>query len=149
MDNLQKIKAAFVVAFTAINAWLGLISVPFYILVGLNIFDYITGIVAAPYRKEKIESYKGFRGIAKKMCMWLLVILGMVMDYMITFASANMGIQLSFTCLVAVAVVVWLISNELISILENISDIGVPLPEFLMNLAKLMKDKTQSTIEKS
>ena len=67
---------------------------------------------------------------------WLLIVV---------FAS-NIGINLEFKCLIAVAVVLWLLINELISILENISDIGTPMPPFLLKILDIIKEKTGSSV---
>ena len=76
----RRVISAFVL-FTALNSFLGGLAIPFYILVGANVTDYITGIVAAVYRGEKVSSEVGLRGIAKKVCMWLLVMIGCYMGF--------------------------------------------------------------------
>lgn len=146
MSNLERAKFAFVAFFTAVNSALGVMSIPVYILVGSNIFDYFTGILASVYRGEAVSSYRGFRGIAKKVCMWLLVGVGFVLDYAVATVGGQLGIRLEINCLVSTAVVFWLVANEIISILENISDIGTPLPPFLMELVQLLKSKTEDSV---
>ena len=143
MKYTDKIKIAFVAVFTAINGWLGVLAVPFYFLLLTNIVDYATGIMAAVYRGERVSSDVGFHGIAKKVCMWLLVLVGYITDFIIVEMGHTMHIEFGFDCLVALAVIFWLLANELISILENISDIGAPLPPFLKKLVELVKDKTE------
>lgn len=143
MTGLEKMKLGFVVFFTAVSSVLGVLAIPVYILVGANIFDYLTGILASIYRGEAVQSYRGLRGIAKKVCMWLLVAVGFVMDYLVSVVGSGMGVDFNISCLVSTAVIFWLVANELISILENISDIGTPLPPFLMELVKLLKSKTE------
>ena len=59
----------------------------------------------------------------------------------------TMNIEFGFDCLVAAAVVFWLLANELISILENIADIGVPMPAFLLRAVELVKEKTEYAAE--
>lgn len=137
MDKLEKIGVTALLS--ALFAWLGVVAVPFLLLVLLQIIDYATGLVAAKYRSEKISSYKSFRGIVKKVCMWLLVVVGGVMDWLITYAANNIGlpIKVSFVC--AIVVCAWLMCNEIISVLENMIDIGVKLPPFMMKLAKRIK----------
>ena len=49
------------------------------------------------------------------------------------------GYQLPFTFLVACVVAIWIICNELISILENMVDIGIELPAFLLPLVRKLK----------
>lgn len=76
--------------------------------------------------------------------MWLLIIVGAIVDELIKYAIAQMGVNIPFTFVVACAVAIWLICNELISILENLKDIGVPLPDFLMKLTKNIKSQIES-----
>lgn len=137
MDKLEKIGVTALLS--ALFAWLGVVAVPFLLLVLLQLIDYATGLVAAKYRSEKISSYKSFRGIVKKVCMWLLVVVGGVMDWLITYAANNIGlpIKVSFVC--AIVVCAWLMCNEIISVLENMIDIGVKLPPFMMKLAQRIK----------
>ena len=147
MKNIDKIKYTFITVFTAINGFLGSLAMPFYLLVLTNILDYLTGIWAAVYRGERVSSDVGFHGIAKKVCMWLLVLVGYIVDYIIISMGHTMHIEFSFSCLVAAAVVFWLLANELISILENIADIGVPMPAFLLKAVELVKEKAEYAAE--
>lgn len=138
-NTLQNIKIIVTGIFAALTARLGALAAPLYILIFLNVADYATGFVAAPYRGEKRSSEVGFRGIAKKVCMWLLVAVGGVLDWLMAYAMESIGIELSFHFLVAAVVALWLICNEIISILENIGDIGVELPPFLMRMVRWVK----------
>lgn len=144
---MKEIKAFFVVIFATLSAWLGILAIPMLVLVGLNITDYITGICASKYRGQQITSYKGFRGIAKKVCMWLLVAIGGVLDWLIMYAGDTIGIDIKFKFVIACVVAVWLICNELISILENIKDIGAPLPAWLIKITKNIKTQVDKKME--
>ena len=137
MDKLEKIGVTALLS--ALFAWLGIIAVPFLLLVLLQLIDYGTGLAAAKYRSEKISSYKSFRGIVKKVCMWLLVVVGGVMDWLITYAANNIGIHIGVSFVCAIIVCAWLMCNEIISVLENMIDIGVKMPPFLLKLAKRIK----------
>ena len=148
MKNIDKIKYTFVTVFTAINGFLGSLAIPFYILVMTNILDYLTGIWAAVYRGERVSSDVGFHGIVKKVCMWMLVLAGYIVDYIVVSMGHTMHIEFGFSCLVAAAVVFWLLANELISILENIADIGMPMPAFLLKAVELVKEKTEYSVQK-
>ena len=145
MKFIDKFKVGFITVFTAVSGWLGALAIPFYILVGANIVDYITGIYAAVCRGERVSSDVGFRGIAKKVCMWLLVLIGFVVDYIIISLTTTLHIEIGFKNIVAIAVVFWLLANELISLLENIHDIGVDIP-WLTKIVKLIKEKTEETV---
>lgn len=139
----NEVKGAFVAIFTVVNAWLGTLAPLIYLLLVLQITDYITGITAAPYRGETRNSDKGFRGIAKKLCMLVLVGLGMALDWLLFYAADTVGITSPVKCLFAALVTVWLIANEIISILENIGDIGVEAPSFLLPMIKWVKQQAE------
>ena len=147
MKAIDKIKAAFIAAFTAINGWLGVLAVPFYFLLLTNVLDYGTGIAAAACRGERVTSARGFQGIVKKVCMWLLVLVGAIIDYMIIAMGQTLHIEIGFENVFALVVIFWLMANELISILENIHDIGVPLPPFLLSIVKFLKEKTEDVAQ--
>lgn len=143
MDKLEKI--GITALLSALFSWLGLIAVPFLLLVVLQIIDYATGLCAAKYRDEAISSYRSIKGIIKKVCMWLLVVVGGVLDWIITYAAENAGISIGVSFVVACVVCVWLMVNEIISILENMTDIGVQFPPFLLKIAQHIKAKSEET----
>ena len=140
---MDKVKAAFVAAFSMIFGWLGILAVPVLILAGLNFTDYITGILASKRRNELVTSDKGLWGIVKKIGMWILVVLGWAMDVLINYAGQYVGLSIKLPFVVATIVAVWLICNEIISILENLLDIGVAMPPFLMPLARMIKGQVE------
>ena len=144
---MDKIKAVFVGVFTTFSAWLGILAIPVYLLVCCNVIDYGTGIAAAKYRGQAVNSYVGFRGIAKKVCMWLLVGVGAIFDILLAYAAEQAGIVLNFGYAIACLVAIWLFCNELISILENMADIGVNLPPFLMRFVDNLKSQVETKAE--
>lgn len=144
---MEKVKVTFTAALSMLFSWLGILAVPVFLLVGCNLIDYFTGLAAAQYRKEHISSYKGIRGIIKKVCMWLLILVGWIMDQLIAYTAVTLGVAVSLPYIVATAVAVWLICNEIISILENMIDIGADIPPFLMPLAQMIKEKTEEKTE--
>ena len=146
---MDKVKATMIAVLAALMSWLGILAVPVFLLVGCNVIDYITGLWAAGYRTETVNSYKGIRGIIKKVCMWLLVVIGACVDILINYTIENAGMDLSLPFIVATVVAVWLVVNEIISILENMIDIGVHLPPFLLPVVKYIKKQVEdkATIE--
>ena len=140
---MEKIKITISGLLAVITAKLGILAVPVYILIFLNIADYSTGIAAAYYKGENICSRKGFRGIAKKICMWLLVAVGVIIDKMLIYTASVAHINLSVSFMAGCFVAIWLICNEVISILENISDIGVKVPAFMESILKAIKGKIE------
>ncbi|WP_337674212.1 phage holin family protein [Huintestinicola sp.] len=141
---MKRVKEISVTVGALLASWLGILYVPMLILIACNIIDYITGLCAAKYRSEAISSYKSFRGIAKKICMWLLVAIGAMLDWLLSYAVGTAGISIGLNFVVASVAAVWLIANEIISILENIRDIGTPLPPFLMKIAESVKKSAEN-----
>ena len=142
---MEKTIQAFVTTIASFLASiLGVLYVPVLLMVLCNIIDYATGLIAAKYRPDGgISSYKSVKGIFKKVCLWLLVVVGAVIDSLISYAAAVTGNSFPFNFLIAGFVAIWIICNELISILENMIDIGVALPPFLLPLVKLIKKQTE------
>lgn len=141
---MNKMKIGVTAIMAVITNWLGVLAIPVYILVAFNVIDYITGLFAARKRAGQIiSSYKSIRGIIKKVCMWLLVIVGALLDVLINYAVQSAGIELNIKFLVAIIVAIWLVINEVISILENMIDIGIHMPPFLMPLAKYIKQQVE------
>lgn len=145
MEHIKKLIIVFIGLFTS---FLGGACVPILIMVCSNILDYITGIIASPYRKQEINSYRGIRGITKKVTMWLLVIVGALLDKTIIYISELLpNVQLNFNFAIACIVAVWITVNEIISILENITDIGVPVPKFMVTITKYLKKQVEKSTE--
>lgn len=139
MNTINYIKAAVTAVLAFVASILGVLAVPVGLMVICNIIDYATGLLATPFREEKVNSYKSIRGITKKVAMWILVIIGAVLDELIIYAVSMLGYTAPFTFLVACVVAIWIVCSEIISILENISDMGVPMPRFLLPLVKHIK----------
>ena len=142
-ENVNYLKGTVTAVFSFLSSFLGILAVPVCLMVACNVIDYITGLLAAKYREQNIDSYKGLRGIVKKVCMWLLVVVGAVVDALLAYSAETVGITLPFTFLVACVVSIWIVCNEIISILENIGDIGVDLPPFLEELVKNIKHQVE------
>lgn len=141
---MDKVKATVIAAITVLMSWLGILAIPVFLLVGCNLIDYATGLLAAKYRQDGgISSYKSIRGIFKKIGMWLLILVGSFMDILIQYAAECMGLGITIPFVVATFVAVWLVVNEMISILENLIDIGVNMPPFLMPVVKYIKKQVE------
>ena len=142
---MDKVKVTVIAALSVLMSWLGILAIPVFLLVGCNLIDYVTGLVAAKYRQDGgISSYKSIRGIFKKIGMWLLIIVGAFMDILIQYAVECVGLGLTVPFVVATVVAVWLVVNEIISILENLMDIGVNMPPFLMPVVKYIKKQVET-----
>ena len=74
---------------------------------------------------------------------------GIVADYLISSALVNCGIDLRINYCIGMIVTIWFIINELISILENLSEIGIPLPKFLVSIVKRLKTTVEVKTDES
>ena len=114
---------------------------------GVELSLSLIHIFATPSRKENLSSYKSIRGITKKVAMWLLVVVGVIIDELIKYSITAIGLSVPFTFLIACIVAIWLICNELISILENIADIGIKLPAFLQKIVYYIKEQAEMKVD--
>ena len=145
---MDRIKIAITMITSVLSSFLGVLYIPVLLMVSCNVIDYITGLAAAKYRKDGgISSYKSIRGIVKKVTMWLLVAVGVIIDSLISYSANTIGLNIPFKFLVACVVAIWIVCNELISILENMIDIGVNIPPFLIPIVKRIKSNTEDKIK--
>lgn len=96
------------------------------------VIDYITGVMVGISQK-KLSSEVGFKGICKKVLIFLLVGVGSIVDTRI-IGEGNV---------VRTAVVFFYLSNEGISILENVAIIGLPVPKKLKDVLEQLNDKNK------
>lgn len=144
MNKVNTVKGIFAAIMGVLNSIFGVLALPIVLLVACNVIDYATGILASKFRGQEISSYKGIKGITKKIGMWLLIIVGAIIDELIVYSVAQLGLVVPFTFMIACVVAVWIICNELISILENLKDMEVPLPDFLIKLTKNIKSQIEA-----
>lgn len=144
MDTIKSIKIVTTAIFTAIAAKLGDMAIPIFMLLGGNIVDYFTAIWAAPHRGERVSSDRGLIGIKKKVSMYVLILVAAALDILISYGADAAGIVLPAAWIFTLAVTIWLICNELISILENLADVGLNLPPFLMPIVQQVKKTVES-----
>ena len=147
MNKVNTAKGIIASIMGVLNSIFGILAIPIVLLTVCNVIDYVTGILASKYRGQEISSYKGIKGISKKVGMWLLIVVGAVMDELLVYSVAQFGLTCPFTFVIAAVVAVWLVCNELISILENLKDMEVPLPDFLMKLTQNIKSQIEVKTE--
>lgn len=134
-------------AFVAVvGAYFQQLTIPFFLLLLSMAVDYISGMTKAWIKKE-LSSKIGLKGLVKKVARLFAVAVGVLVDLEISVAIAKTGIDVEGVYLVALFVIVWITINELISILENLDAIGVPLPGFLMKVVGRLKDKIEEEVE--
>lgn len=144
MDKVESIgiQAIISAALAAFASYLGALAVPIIVLMVMMIIDYLSGMSAA-WSEGTLSSKLGAKGIVKKVGYMALIVVAMGVDYLIysgiVAADINVGYNMWFGLLVAV----WLIINEMISILENLSRLGVPIPEFLKKIIGRLKTSAE------
>lgn len=129
-------------AIGALAAYFNILLVPLIVLVVVMGADYLTGMFSAS-REGKLNSRAGVIGLIKKVGYLALVGVGIVVDYLMTSALSQIGIKPGMPNLFGLMVIIWLIINELISILENLGEIGVPMPDFLVKAVKNLKGRVE------
>lgn len=136
----EKAFKGFLSAVTAgLLAYTKVILIPLALLIVMMIVDYISGMSKA-YINGEWSSKVGFRGIVKKVGYMGVVIVAAVMDWVIYSGLKGVGIDIKMSYYLGLIVVIWLLINECISVLENLGEIGVPLPAFLIKgIKKLQK----------
>lgn len=138
-ENAFKTTVAAITA--ALAAYFNVLGLPLLALIVFMIVDYITGMTGA-YMTGQLSSKTGFRGVVKKLCYMCAVAVGIGVDYICTTAITNVGIS-SDICFFGLLVTVWLILNEMLSILENLDEIGVPVPAFVRKFTEHLKQSVE------
>ena len=104
-----------------------------YALLVLVILDYITGVLNAIDQK-RLSSSVGYKGIARKVLIFVLVGTANVVD---VYILGKAGV-------LRATVIFFYISNEGISILENASYLGLPVPQKFQRVLKQLHQKEEN-----
>lgn len=132
-EVLDKLDLAFA-AFGGFIGWfVGGFDGFLYALVIFVVMDYFTGVLAAGVKKE-LSSEIGFRGIAKKVCIFVLVGIANIVDTQVIHDGAA----------IRTAVIFFYLANEGISVLENSAVIGLPVPEKLKEMLLQLADEVHN-----
>lgn len=135
-ENMFKTTAALICG--GLAAYFDIVAIPLLILVCVMCIDYISGMIKA-YITEELSSRTGIKGILKKLCYMLVVCVAAVVDWLLISGLKQVGITIEINYCFGLIVTIWLIINELISILENLTVIGVPMPNFLTGVVRRLK----------
>lgn len=121
MDSvLDKAKIIFALS-GGVFGWLfGAFDSLIYSLIAFVAIDYITGVLVAIHNRT-VSSEIGFKGISKKVMIFALVALGNIIDQNIISSGSS----------IRTMIIMFYLSNEGISIIENAGKIGLPLPQKL------------------
>lgn len=95
--------------------------------------DYITGVMCAIINK-RLSSEIGFKGICKKLLIFILVGIAHILDEKIIGDGS----------IIRTAAVFFYISNEGISIMENAAALGLPIPEKLAAVLRQLNEEDNS-----
>lgn len=122
--------------FMAIGGWLGWYlggcDGLLYALIAFVVVDYVTGVMCAVVDK-KLSSAVGFRGIFKKVLIFLLVGVANILDAQVIGTG----------CVLRTAVIFFYISNEGVSLLENAGHLGLPIPTKLKAVLEQLHDRAE------
>ena len=122
--------------FTAIGGWLGYFlggcDGLLYTLIAFVVIDYITGVMCA-INDHKLSSEVGFRGICRKVLIFLLVGGANFLDVNVIGAGS----------VLRTAVIFFYISNEGVSLIENAAHLGLPVPEKMKLVLEQLHDRAE------
>ena len=123
------INNVFSVILTTIVYLLGGIDIALQSLLIVIVIDYLTGIASAIYNKE-LSSKIGFKGVIKKFCYLLVVALSVVIDNLLGQSG-----------LIRSLVIYFFVANDGLSIIENMAEMNVKLPQKLIDALEQIKKK--------
>ena len=123
------INNVFSVILTTIVYLLGGIDIALQSLLIVIVIDYLTGIASAIYNKE-LSSKMGFKGIIKKFSYLLVVALSVVIDNLLGQSG-----------LIRSLVIYFFVANDGLSIIENMAEMNIKLPQKLIDALEQIKSK--------
>jgi len=104
-----------------------------YALIAFVVIDYITGVMCAIINKQ-LSSEVGFKGIFRKVLIFLLVGIANIIDVQVIGTGA----------VLRTAVIFFYISNEGVSLLENAGHLGLPIPEKIKTVLEQLHDRAEN-----
>lgn len=124
----------------AVGGWLGYFlggcDGLVYALILFVAADYVTGVMCAAVDK-RLSSEIGFKGICKKVLIFVLVGLANILDVQIIGTGS----------VLRTAVIFFYISNEGVSLLENAAHLGLPVPEKLKDILQQLHNRAEEVDE--
>lgn len=104
-----------------------------YALIAFVVADYITGVMCAVADK-KLSSAVGFKGICRKVLIFLLVGIANILDVQVIGTGS----------VLRTAVIFFYISNEGVSLIENAGHLGLPIPVKIKTVLEQLHDRAES-----
>lgn len=122
--------------FSALGGWLGYFlggcDGLLYALLAFVVIDYITGVMCA-VNDHTLSSEVGFRGICRKVLIFMLVGIANILDADVVGTGS----------VLRTAVIFFYISNEGVSLLENAAHLGLPVPEKIKTVLEQLHDRAE------
>ncbi len=112
------------------------------LLVVLAIFivcDYISGTVLA-LTKGEFSVKTGMKGALKKLFYIFLVLMGFLIDLMVSSVGLRLGFALATNGAFGMAITCYLVGTEGLSILESLAYLGLPVPGFMKKALGIIKE---------
>ena len=123
-------------AFAVIGGWLGYFlggcDGLLYALIAFVVIDYLTGVMCA-INDKTLSSEVGFKGICRKVLIFLLVGIANILDIHVIGTGS----------VLRTAVIFFYISNEGVSLLENASHLGLPVPKKIKAVLEQLHDRAE------
>ena len=114
----------------------------------LNVVDYFTGWYKARFYNKNESSSIGAKGVAKKVFYWVVIGIAFFVAHCFVYMGEIVGINLGFVSLFGWFTLATYLINEVRSILENLVEINVKVPAFLVKglavAQKLLDAKTEN-----
>jgi len=133
VKKMRKLYETFLVGAGAVLGFMfGELDGLFYALIALVVLDYMSGVAVAIARKC-LSSEIGFRGICKKIMVFIVVAVANIIDTRVVESGSALRTAALFL----------FISNEGVSLLENAACLGLPIPARLMNVLQEIKPKSE------
>ena len=132
--------------FTAVGGWLGWFlggcDGLLYALVIFVVIDYVTGVMCAAV-DHKLSSEVGFKGICRKVLIFLLVGVGHVLDTQVIGTGSVLRQVIGTGSVLRTAVIFFFFFNEGVSLLENAGHLGLPIPDKLKIVLEQLHDRAE------
>jgi len=148
MEKVNTVKVIIASIGAFLSAKLGILYIVLPLLMVAMVIDYVSGMLAAK-KEGKTNSKTGMWGIVKKLMYGVEIMVGMIVDWTILNVASSLGINIPVATFFGLLVAIWIIINELISILENLTRLEVPLPPFLLKVVanfKVVVEKSGDTL---
>lgn len=146
----NKISATLSIISTTLTSFFGIEWILFLGYLILNILDYVTGTIKSKVTHTE-SSNKGLLGILKKVCYWILIGISFLISYLLMQLGGKLNINLEFIMIFGWFTLACLIINESRSIIENLIEIGIEVPEILtkvLNIYYNILEKKSNVITK-